>query len=387
MRQIPHYLVASLTLLFALSGCKEYDATLLTGELQAPILKYIQMPSVDDVIPGTVIKIRGTGFSEGDVISCKSLEGEADFTPTVVSADNFGISIQIPANAGGEYQVAVARAGLTTVLNEHLNVAFVFIIDNLYAPASAAPGETITIQGEGFENGDKLKFVSEAYPTGSFFIVNTTTTTDGISVTVPENSYGLNNLIVIRGKKTCSIGSLKVPVNIGDHIGGGVVFYTSDNGLHGLIAAPANTGVPQTFAPSIQVEPYASGTQESIYTGKGNTSILVKGIASWRSAGNSCPATPAELCDQYSVIENGVVYDDWFLGSLKEMEKLFLYRSTLSAPYGLIPAENYWTSSVFPGSSWAWAYYYVNFWESVNLVTGAAPCDVWVIATRPIRQF
>jgi len=388
MKHFLKCLFASFIFLLALSGCKEeYEATVVTGEVKAPILKYIKMPLQDETIPGTIINIEGAGFSGEDIVACESLEGEADFTAAVVSADNFGINIEIPVSAGGEYEVSVTRSGLTTVIDQHLFVAFVFSLDNVVVPSSAAPGETITITGEGFETGDIVRFGSGYYPTGVVFNTNATLTATGITVTVPVDCYGVNNLTVIRGKKTCAIGNMTVPLTLGSQAGGGVVFYVSDGGAHGLIVAPENAGSSQAFGPSIQVVPYANGTSEAIYTGKENTNILVSGIASWRGAGNSTPPTSAELCDNYSVEVGGIVYDDWFLGSFDEMKELFLYRSALPDPYAFVPAENYWTSSVYPGSDWAWAYYYVNFWESTNLVTGAAPCDVWVIATRAIRRF
>jgi hypothetical protein len=387
MKHFLKCLVASFIFLLALSGCKEYEATVVTGEVKAPILKYIKMPLQDETIPGTIINIEGAGFSGEDIVTCRSLEGETDFTPPVVSADNFGINIEIPVSAGGEYEVSVTRSDLTTVIDQHLFVAFVFTLDKVVVPPSAAPGETITIAGEGFEAGDIVRFGSGYYPTGVVFNTNATITETGITATVPVDCYGVNSLTVIRGKKTCGIGNMTVPVIPGNQVGGGVVFYTSDGGAHGLIVAPENAGSSQTFGPSIQVVPYASGTSEAIYAGKENTKILVNGIALWRGAGNSTPATSAELCNNYSVEVGEIVYDDWFLGSFWEMQELFLYRSSLPAPYAFVPAENYWTSSVFPGSNWAWAYYYVNFWESTNLVTGAAPCDVWVIAARPIRRF
>jgi hypothetical protein len=387
MKHFLKFLSASLIFLVAASGCKEYEATIVTGEVKAPILKYIKMPSQDETIPGSHVYIEGAGFSGEDIVACKSLEGEADFNASVISADNYGIEIEIPVNAGGEYEVSVKRSDLTTVIDEHLFVAFVFTLDNVVIPVSAAPGETITIEGEGFETGDQVKFNSIYYSTGVAFNADVTLTTSGITITVPDDCYGINSLTVIRGRKTCPIGNIVVPLTVGSHAGGGVVFYVSDGGAHGLIVAPANAGNTQTFGPSIQVVPYATGTSEAIYAGKENTDILVKGIASWRSAGNSTPLTTAELCDNYSVEVSGIVFDDWFLGSFDEMKELFIYRSALPSPYAFVPAENYWTSTVFPGSNWAWAYYYVNFWESTNLVTGAAPCDVWVIAARPIRRF
>jgi len=388
MRHYAYWLLVLLSSLFVLSSCDDVDeATIVTGDVIAPVLKYINMPSQDETIPGTDIYIQGTGFSEIDVITCKSLEGEDDFTANTVSVDDYGITISIPESAGGEYEVAVTRSDLTTVLSQHLSVAFVFTIDNLKLPGNMVRGESATIEGEGFQSGDQVRFSSVYYPNGLSYTIDATTSEDGIVITIPDYCYGVNNLTVIRGKKTSFIGSTNIPVNVGDQIGGGVVFYTSNEGIHGLILAPENVVNESLFGPSVQVEPYAPGTLDALYSGKENTSNLVSGIAKWRDAGNSAESTVAELCVNYSVEIEGVVYNDWFLGSLNEMSALFNYRATLADPYALVPAQNYWTSTVFPGSNWAWAYYYVNFWESSSLVTGAAPCDGWVIAARPIRQF
>jgi hypothetical protein len=386
-KEISDVILIFLTFMLLFTGCKEEEATIVTGEVIPPIIKYVSMPSQSNTIPSTDIYIEGVGFSKEDIISCKSLEGETDFTSLAVSADNYGIIVSIPDNAGGEYEVSVSRSGLTTVLDKHLFVAFVFTIDNISIPETVAPGESVEIKGVGFESGDQVKFSSVYYPADLDYMVGVVQTDDGITISVPEACYGINNLTVIRGKKTCAIGSIKILVNIGDETGGGIVFYTSDEGVHGLIVAPENVVNEQIFGPSVQVEPYASGTSEAIYSGKENSNILVKGITSWRNAGNSAEPTIAELCSQYSIEVNGVTYDDWFLGSLDEMSVLFNYRATLAEPYAFVPAQNYWTSTVIPGSNWAWAYYYVNFWESTSLVTGAAPCDGWVIAARPIRQF
>lgn len=387
MKRISNLIFIFFTLLLITTSCKEDEATILTGDAISPVIKYVSMPSQSSTIPGRNVYINGVGFSSEDSISCRSLEEEADFAAPVMSADNYGIKIFVPEIAGGEYEVSVTRNNLTTVLGEHLFVAFVFTIDNLSVPASAESGEDLVITGEGFMNGDQVLFESDYYPQGISYVAETDMATDGVSFTVPDGCYGMNNITLLRGKKTCNMGTINIPVNVGDQIGGGVVFYTSDNGVHGLIAAQENVVNEQVFGPSIQVDPYASGVSEDIFTGKNNTDILIDGIALWRAAGNSAEPTVAELCGQYSVEINGIIYNDWFLGSLNEMTELFNYRATLANAYEFVSAQNYWTSSVIPGSNWAWAYHYVNFWESETLITGAAPCDVWAIAARPIRQF
>lgn len=369
-------------------GCNEEDeVTIVTGDVVAPILKDISMPSQSNTVPGSEVYINGVGFSDEDVISCTSLEGEANFTASVVSTDDYGITIEIPDEAGGGYEVSVTRANLTTVLDEHLKVAFVFSIDNLSVPVSVSEGEILAISGDGFESGDQLVFAADHYPEGLSFTVNTTLTTDGVTVTVPVGCYGVNNLSFIRGKRICVAGRIAVPVNVGDQLGGGTVFYTSDDGAHGLIVATENVAEKLPFGASVKIDPYASGTTEDIYAGKTNTESLVQGIISYRSDGNAAETSVAELCDNYSFDVDGYAYEDWFLGSLQEMVELFNYRATLDDPIALVSKNNYWTSTVNSTTVWAWAYYYVNFYEITDLVTGRANATNWSIAARPIRQF
>jgi hypothetical protein len=113
---------------------------------------------------------------------------------------------------------------------------------------------------------------------------------------------------------------------------GGIVFYITDGGLHGLEAAPAhqNSDTWDCWGTSV---PGASGT--AVGTGKQNTSaILAVGCTGGRSA--------AVIVTQYLL--NG--YDDWFLPSKYEMVLLGEQRDVI----GDIVKGTYWTSSNVDGN-------------------------------------
>lgn len=119
--KIKHFAVL-LLIVAAATGCKEDSPEPVPV---APILKYVVMPSESNSIPGTDVMIEGRGFSSEDVFTCKSLDGEKDFTSEAVKADNYSVTIRVPQEACGNYSVAVTRNGLTTTLQEKLYVAYI----------------------------------------------------------------------------------------------------------------------------------------------------------------------------------------------------------------------------------------------------------------------
>ena len=117
---------------------------------------------------------------------------------------------------------------------------------------------------------------------------------------------------------------------------GGIVFYVTDNGLHGLEAAPVDQGVGQWGCPGSGI-PGADGT--AIGTGAQNTADILAGCAE--------PGIAARLVDGYSL--NG--FDDWFLPSKDELNELYLNRDDV----GGFARDAYWSSSeIFNVDNFAW---------------------------------
>lgn len=108
---------------------------------------------------------------------------------------------------------------------------------------------------------------------------------------------------------------------------GGIVFYTTDGGLHGLEAAPEDQGVAQWGCEDTST----GATNTAIGTGASNTQAIL--IA--------CPTAgiAARLADNYSL--NG--YNDWFLPSSDGLD--FMYENLHLNGLGGFADDQYWSST------------------------------------------
>lgn len=154
---------------------------------------------------------------------------------------------------------------------------------------------------------------------------------------------------------------------VGENYGGGVVFYTYDNGQHGLIAASADQGRP---AWSLNLSPIT--TSSAYGTGNANTTAIV--------ASQGAGSYAAKICADYSVTVSGVTYDDWYLPSKDELTLLYNQNGTL----GGFATGYYWSSTEATSNNtdWAWAFYFPSGggWCLCTKTSGN-------IGVRPIRAF
>lgn len=118
---------------------------------------------------------------------------------------------------------------------------------------------------------------------------------------------------------------------------GGIVFYITDGGLHGLEAAPVDqdNGTGAAWCTALTD---ILGTGTDIGTGATNMAAI---LASCAEAG-SAPT----LADAYTL--NG--YTDWFLPSRDELNALFLQKGVV----GGFASYFYWSSSQGGGGGDAW---------------------------------
>ena len=375
---------------FALAAAGCDDENEQKAEPVAPILKDVVMPTESNTIPGTTVTISGKGFDNGDKLYCTSLSQEKDFTPQVTEVTDYGISIVIPPDVAGTYEVDVERAGLVSTLPSYLKVAYVIAIEDLVMPMdNTTRGAKIQIEGKGFEAGDKAVFASDAYPANVSHTTDITLTDKGIEVVVPEQCYGVNTLTLTRGNRQGRLGAVNVAVTVGDEIGGGIVYYVSDGGIHGLIAKRSNTGsTTEQWGPTSR----HGDTKKDIYTGKENTRICVEAMKNFHQQFETWPSSKksaAEKCDAETETVDGIVYDDWFLPSQQELVQLFYQKNMLAEKGAGLAANNYWSSTEGDADDNApiWSAYYVNFYEAENLVTAASDKEGWAIGIRAIRQF
>ena len=357
------------------------------SEVVAPIIVNVVMPSEANALPGTDVTIQGVGFMEGDVIVCKGQDGQADFTPEVKSVSNTGIVIAVPETAVGNYKVEVTRNGKTTVLEGTLVIPKVERIDNIVLPTGVVKwGETLTITGNGIKATDKVILESDNYDDVE---IQNAAAADKVEFVVPVTVYGENTVKIKRDGSLTVLGKVKIGAVAFTNALGGVVFYVSDEGLHGLVVNPADITGNITYGPSIPMDPFFANTEDGIYKGASNTEKLLNQRKLANEAENEAfhytAVDPATACAELEV--GG--YSDWFLPSPAELFLLFDARPTLTEKnLFTVPANNYWSSREFESDpNWVWAMYYVNFYEASEHVSN--PCDKtqWSIGTIAMRMF
>lgn len=121
---------------------------------------------------------------------------------------------------------------------------------------------------------------------------------------------------------------------VGENYGGGIVFYVYDNGQHGLIASTEDQSADVRWHGGSVVITRAQAN--GINAGLKNTAIIIANQGS--VDGEPFAAT---LCNEYSVVQSGVTYGDWYLPSRHELELLFAQKAIVGGFF----TENYWCST------------------------------------------
>ncbi len=374
-------------LVFLVVGCDDDDKHV--AEPIPPIFKEVKMPGEMNIIPGQATQITGLGFSREDKMFLTGAEGTKEVE--VLEATDSYIKFIVPIDAGGEYSVTIERAEKQTTLNSKLKVPFVVPLTDVELPKAAISQEgEVYIVGKGFENGDMAKLTATFYPDGTEYGVPVTLTSEGAKFNLPKGTYGVNTIVIERGNRKSNLGAIIVATNVGDVIGGGIVFWVDTNKAHGYIASKTNVGTAtEQFGP--EVDPSnAAGTSQTMGSGKSNSQKIAAKMAQLRSI-NDWPEwrtvkIAAELCEEFSITENNLTYTDWFLPSREELIELFKAKNVLASKGYPIPANNYWSSSEADGNS-GWAAYYVNFYEDTKIVSEFVSKSGWKIGVRPVRSY
>jgi hypothetical protein len=124
--------------------------------------------------------------------------------------------------------------------------------------------------------------------------------------------------------------------SIGQHFGGGIIFYIDNTKQHGLIAATSDQGTGIAWYNGQNKVTNATGTK--VGTGNANTRKIV-------NVQGKNGTYAALLCFNY---KNGG-FSDWYLPSKDELNLLYQQRNVV----GGLGATNYWSSSeVSKGTAW-----------------------------------
>ena len=152
-------------------------------------------------------------------------------------------------------------------------------------------------------------------------------------------------------------------VAVGDLLQGGVVYYVAPTPTDldgdgkvdiGLICAVEDQSAAIEWILGGLTQSTANGnTLEDIGTGQTNTTAMMN------QAGYTGGA--AQVADDYSVTDNGVTYNDWFLPSLEELNEMYSQKNSIEAAAGVTSfGTDYWSSSEHDS----------NIAKSVNMSSG-----------------
>lgn len=357
----------------------------------APILKEIKLPSENDIIPGQVAQINGLGFAKEDIVYLSNATNQKEKVEVTEVTDSY-LKFIIPVEAGGEYSITIERACKQTVLNGTLKVPFIVpIIDVVLPSGNVQPKSKVEIQGKGFEAGDVAVLYASFYPTGIEYNLPLTLNEEGVEFTLPEGLYGVNSIMIVRGERKSNLGTITIETNVGDKLGGGVVFWVDATKAHGYIVNMSNVGTnTEQFGPEREASD-AAGTSQSMGSGYTNTQNIVKKFNALQSANNwpewQGVKIAAQLCLDNSVTVGQITYTDWFLPSREELIEIFKVKNLLAEKGVNIPANNYWSSSEGDGNDPGWSAFYVNFYEESKLISEKCSKSGWKIGVLPIRAY
>ena len=126
---------------------------------------------------------------------------------------------------------------------------------------------------------------------------------------------------------------------IGEKHGGGIVFFVSDNGQHGLIAAASDQSTGIQWYNGVYSF-IADTIKEGVGAGAKKTAIIIAALSKDNPKGNFA----AKVCADYSVTVDGSTYNDWYLPSIFELNLLRLQKDTVGG-FTNYYGETYWSSS------------------------------------------
>jgi len=165
-----------------------------------------------------------------------------------------------------------------------------------------------------------------------------------------------------------SSGASSATHSIGESFGGGIVFYVTPDGMHGLIAAPVDSSTSLRWFGGSFTNTCARG--DGFGAGLKNTAIIIA---------NQGPVDgetfAARFCNEYSVTVGGVKYGDWYLPSKHELELLYLNKNVVGS------FQNYWyCCSTEIDSVMTW---FISFGNEGTITAGKSASGY----ARPIRTF
>jgi len=168
---------------------------------------------------------------------------------------------------------------------------------------------------------------------------------------------GTSGFYYYNGSSWAEVAATSKTYSIGDVVNGGVVFWLDSTGQHGLVAAFSDVatsvewGCLSTDLLNVSNVPYnggfPTGSGAEIGDGFNNTNNILK----------DCSTAPAALAARsYG--------PDWFLPSAKELNQMYVNKTTLEGVSGFTAfSEWYWSSTEYDGD-FAWPQLFGNGYQT-----------------------
>ena len=324
-------------------------ATNYLGTAYGPNITFTTVTTPTVSATATVTSITGTTATGGGTILSDG--GSAVTSRGVVWGTTTGSSTFSSTSGSGNGQYISNLSGLSIATNYFVRAFATNTAGTVYGPEvqfatpnTATVASTITstitsstaiLGGVLSSTGGATTTIGIMYSTASDFgtststIINSsavagtyTTTISGLSAvtTYHAKAYATNTAGTTYGP-TISFTTPVAPIAVGDVYGGGRVFYIFQSGdlgyvagqTHGLIAATVNQSSGIRWNNGSNITTGATGTAIGTGLSNTNTIITIQGAGSYA----------AKICADYTVTVGQVTYDDWYLPSKDELNKMY----------------------------------------------------------------
>ncbi|MCB9361495.1 MAG: hypothetical protein H6587_00260 [Flavobacteriales bacterium] len=121
---------------------------------------------------------------------------------------------------------------------------------------------------------------------------------------------------------------------IGDFAHGGIIFWLDESGQHGLVCTKSDIAQSTQWDTELEYvgEPMypperdtkSVAIADGIYAGKENTQSIIDFV------GKSDMPCAALICDEYKLLVDTIMYDDWYLPSREELNIIYLNRTVIN---------------------------------------------------------